>query len=77
MTCYRIDLHVWRLMVRFFFLKSTFNAETFGIKMAHDDKVKQKKKQMEAVHAELKVSLYFTKFSPQCPLKSTFNKFWK
>lgn len=35
-------------------LLSTFNAETFGIKMAHDDKVKQKKEQMEAVHAELK-----------------------
>nr|XP_034339468.1 DEAD-box ATP-dependent RNA helicase 42-like [Crassostrea gigas] len=35
-------------------LLSTFNAEAFGIKIAHADKVKQKKEQMEAVHAELK-----------------------
>nr|XP_034339469.1 uncharacterized protein LOC117693171 [Crassostrea gigas] len=35
-------------------LNSTFNAEAFGIKMAHADKVKQKKEQMETVHAELK-----------------------
>lgn len=42
-------------------LNSTFNAEAFELQTAYYEKLKQKKEQMEAVHAELKAKHLSTK----------------
>lgn len=65
-------------MVRFVF-QSKFNEEVLEIKMANYvyGKSNKQKEQMEAVHAELKVSHYYNKFSPPFLLKSSFYEFGK
>lgn len=62
-------------MMRFVF-QSTFNADASEPKTANYEKLKQKKEQMVAVYAKLKVSHYNNKKNSYLHLTSTLNDYF-